>query len=219
MMNVPHDISLAASILALLGESVPHKPAEDEKAKLLRQQLPDDDSLLLWAAELCEGAPQIPEKLYLLTKIYSWLGQQYDEKIVACAEAYLASAGWDALPSGVIEERGIKVDLTARSRAEIFSLLGNAYAGMHRYQKACAAYNQAHCLEPYRIDYIIEISDVLVRLGRIQEAFDFLTEQKRSPYYKTVKYRNSSGQICFNSEFRDSLDHCIATLQARYAKK
>ncbi|WBY64906.1 MAG: hypothetical protein ACFWUD_09565 [Thermocaproicibacter melissae] len=218
-MSVAHDVSLAASILALLGESVPHNAAEDEKAKLLRQQLPDDDSLLLRAAELCEGTPQTPEKLYLKTKIYSWLGQQYGEKIVASAEAYLASEGWDALPKGIVEKRGIKVDLAARSRAEIFSLLGSAYAGMHQYQKACAAYNQAHRLEPYRIDYIIEISDVLVRLGRVQEALDFLTEQKRSPYYKTVKYRDSSGKICFNSEFRDSLDRCIATLQARYAKK
>lgn len=218
-MNMPHDVSLAASILAMLGESVPHNPSEDEEAKLLRQQLPDDDSLLLRAAELCEGTPQTPEKIYLKTKIYSWLGQQYGEKVIACAEAYLASEGWDALPAGIIEERGIKVDLAARSRGEIFSLLGSAYAGMHQYQKACAAYNQALRLEPYRIDYVIEISDVLVRLGRIQEALDFLTEQKRSPYYKTVKYRDSSGKICFNSEFRDLLDRRIATLQARYAKK
>lgn len=217
-MSMPHNVSLAASILALLGEPVPHNAAEDAEAKILRQKLPDDDSLLLRAAELC-GTPQTPEQLYLCTKIYSWLGRQYGEKIAACAESYLASEGWNALPAGITEECGIKVDLAARSRAEIFSLLGSAYAGMHMYQKACAAYYRAHRLEPYRIGYIIEISDVLVRSGRAQEAFDFLTEQKHSPYYKTVKYRNACGKMCFNSEFRYSLDHRLATLKARQTGK
>ena len=217
-MNMPHNVSLAASILALLGEPVPHHAAEDAEATALRQKFPDDDSLLLKAAELC-GTPQTPEQLYLCTKIYSWLGRQYAEKIAACAEAYLASAGWNALPAGIIEECGVKVDLAARSRAEIFSILGSAYAGMHKYQKACAAYYRAHQLEPYRIDYVIEISDVLVHSEKPQEAIDFLTEQKLSPYYKTVKYRNACGKMCFNSEFRDSLDHRLAALRARQIGK
>jgi tetratricopeptide (TPR) repeat protein len=218
-MDMPTDVGLAASILALLGESVPHNAASDEKAKNLRQKLPDDNSLLLWAAELCERAPQTPEKLYLETKIYSFLGQQYREKVATCAEAYLASAGWDALPAGTVEERGIKIDLAARSRAEVFSILGGAYAGMRKYQKACAAYNEAYRLEPYRIEYVIKISDVLVRSGRTQEALDFLAEQKRSLYYKTVKYRNIYGKICYNSEFRDSLDQRLAALQVKLNKK
>ena len=129
--------------------------------------------------------------------------------------AYLATPGWEALPAGNMEERGVKIDLLARSRAGIFADLGGAYAGMGNYEKACSAYGKAYELEPYRIGYAVELSSAMVLFGRGEEALAFLLRQKKSPYCRTVKYRGITGQFCYDSSFRDTLDLQIAGLKKR----
>ena len=91
------NFELAAALLTLLGEPVPHDPQRDAAAVALRKGQPDDRSALLKIAGLC-GEPETPGQLYLCTKIYSWLGRQYDAKTVKCAEADLSTSGWEALP-------------------------------------------------------------------------------------------------------------------------
>lgn len=208
------DFELAAALLAMLGEPVPHDPKLEPTASILRQRLPDDRSALLKAAELC-GEPNTPGHLYLCTKIFSWLGRQFDADTVKCAEAYLAAPGWDALPKGKTLERGIEIDLETQTRAGIFADLGSAYAGLGKYEKACSAYGKAFELEPYRIEYAIEFSNALMLFGRGEEALQFLQRQKKSPYCRTVKYRGVTGQICYNSSFRDTLDSQITGIKKR----
>lgn len=213
-MKETADFELAAALVSLLGEPVPHDPGQDAAAAALRERLPDDRSALLKAAELC-GTRKTPGQLYLCTKIFSWLGRQADAKTVECAEAYLETPGWEALPEGEAEERGVKIDLFAHSRAGILADLGGAYAGMGNYEKACSVYGKAYELEPYRIGYAVEASNTMVLLGRAGEAVDFLLRQKRSPYCRTVKYRDATGRICYDSSFRDTLDCQIAALEKR----
>ncbi len=208
------DFELAAALLALLGEPVPHDPKLESAAAALRQRLPDDHSVLLKAAELC-GEPKTPGRLYLCTKIFSWLGRQYDADTVKCAEAYLASSGWDALPSGKTLERGVEIDLGTQNRAGVFADLGSAYAGLGNYEKACSAYGKAFELEPYRIEYAIELSNALMLFGRGEEAVQFLQRQKKSLYCRTMKYRDVTGQICYDSSFRDALDSQITGIKKR----
>lgn len=208
------DFELAAALLSLLGEPVPHDLKLEPAAAALRQTLPDDRSMLLKAVELC-GEPKTPGPLYLCTKIFSWLGRQYDADTVKCGEAYLASPGWDALPRGKMLERGIEIDLETQSRAGIFADLGSAYAGLGDYGKACSSYGKAFELEPYRIEYAIELSNALMLFGRGEEAAQFLQRQKKSPYCRTIKYRNVTGQICYDSSFRDALDGQIAGIKKR----
>ena len=50
---------LAAALVSLFGEPVPHDPEQDAEAAALREKLPDDRSALLKAAELC-GEPKTP---------------------------------------------------------------------------------------------------------------------------------------------------------------
>lgn len=206
------DFELAAALVSLLGEPVPHDPAKEADAAALRRQFPDDRHALLKAAELC-GEPKTPRQFYLCTKIFSWLGRQYDARTVECAEAYLLSPGWDALPSGQTTERGVKTDLAAHSRAGILMDLGVAYAGMENYERACSAYLKAYETEPYRIEYAVEASSAMVCLGREKEAMDFLLLQKHSPYCRTVKYRGSTGRMCYDSFYRDTLDRRINCLK------
>ncbi len=213
-MNGTDDFELAAALLSLLGEPVPHDPRRDAEAVLIREKLPDNRSALLKAAELC-GGRQTPDRLYLRTKIFSWLGRRYDAETAKCAEAYLASPGWDALPQGTADERGVRVDLGAQSRAGVFSDLGGAYAGLGDFAKACAAYAKAYELEPYRIGYAVELSNALVLYGRGGEALEFLRRQKKSPYFRTVKYRGVTGGLCRDSSFRDALELQLAALEQR----
>lgn len=208
------DFELAAALLALLGEPIPYDPKLEPAAAALRQRLPDDRSALLKAAELC-GEPKTPGRLYLCTKIFSWLGRQYNTETVKCAEAYLLSPGWDALPKGQMLEHGTEIDLETRSRAGIFADLGSAYAGLGNYEKTCFAYGKAFELEPYRIEYAIELSNALMLFGRGEEALQFLQRQKKSPYCRTVKYRSITGQICYDSSYRDALDSQIAGMKKR----
>ena len=208
------DFELAAALVSLLGEPVPHDPGQDAAAAALRERLPDDRSALLKAAELC-GTRKTPGQLYLCTKIYSWLGRRYDAKTVKYAEAYLSTTGWGELPRGMVQERGVRIDLAARNRAGILADLGGAYAGQGDYEKACAAYEKAYELEPYRIGYAVEFSNAMLLFGRGEEALQFLLQQKRSPYCHTVKYRGVTGGFCYDSSFRDTLDIQIALLEKR----
>lgn len=212
------DFELAAALLTLLGESVPHDPGRDAAAAALRKSQLDDHSALLKIAGLC-GEPETPGQFYLCTKIYSWLGRQYDAKTAKYAEAYLSTPGWEALPRGTAQEHGVKIDLTARSRAGILADLGGAYAGQGDYGKACAAYGKAYELEPYRIGYAVELSNAMLLFGRGEESLQFLLRQKKSPYCHTVKYRGVTGGFCYDSSFRDTLDIQITLLEKRLKNK
>ena len=117
--------------------------------------------------------------------------------------------------ASTVQERGRKIDLAARSRAGILVDLGSAYAGQSDYGKACAAYEKAYELEPYRIGYAVELSNAMLLFGRGEEALQFLLRQKKSPYCHTVKYRGVTGGFCYDSSFRGTLDIQIALLEKR----
>lgn len=210
-MQEKTDIGLAAALFFLLGEQIPHDPEREAMAAVLKEQFSDTKQALLKVAELC-GEPQTPQQFYLCTKVYSWLGRQYDSMTVKYANAYLSSSGWDALPSGIKTESGIQVDLSAKNRAGILIDLGGAYSGLGSYEKACSAYRKAYELEPYCIMYAIEAVNALIRLGRKNEALNFLLLQKRSVSYKPNKYRDETGSMQYDSSFRDSLNQQIDRL-------
>ncbi len=206
---------LAAALVSLLGEPIPHSPAADAEAVSLRGESSDDRRALLKAAELC-GRPYTAAQFYLCTKIYSWLGREYDGQTIQCAEACLSQPLWEALPTGTREQEGVTVDLSAHARAGIFADLAGAYAGTGQYDKACSAYMRAYELEPYSVNYAIEVSNVLVLLGRPKEAMDFLIQQRKSPCRRVIRYRDQNGAVRFNSSFRDILDRQILCLQKRF---
>jgi tetratricopeptide (TPR) repeat protein len=213
-MSETDPFALAAALLSLLGEPVPHDTNLEGAAAAFRGCMQDDRSALLEVARLC-GEPRTPQQLYLCTKLYSRLGRQYDAKTAQYAASYLASPGWEELPQGKVELRGIPIDRSAQSRAGVFADLGGACAGMGDYTGACSAYGKAYALEPYRIGYAVQLADALALAGRADEALKFLLEQKKSYYYRPVKYRGVTGAIRRDSTFRDTLDVRIAEMKKR----
>lgn len=216
-MSAETDTELAAALFSLLGEPVPHDPKLEAKAENLRRQLPDTKQALLKVAELC-GEPKTAQQFYICTKVYSWLGRQYDSKTIEYANQYLSTSGWDALPSGAKIENGINMNLSNMVRAGILADLGSACAGSGDFQKACSAYLKAYELEPYRVNYAIEISNALIRLGRLNEAKTFLLLQKKNPFYKPVRYRDELGTVNYNYFFRETLDQQIENVDRRIKK-
>lgn len=202
------ETELAAALFFLLGEPVPHDPELEKQASVLKERSRDTKQALGKVLELC-GTPHTAQQLYLCTKAYSWLGKQYASQAAQCAKAYLASDGWDALPSETRMENGIRIDGSIQNRAGVFLDLGNACAGMGDYEKACSAYEKAYELEPYRVMGAIEASNALIRMGRISEARDFLLLQEKNPYYKPRKFRGVHGDVQYDSFFRESLDRQI----------
>lgn len=213
-MAETEDFELAAALVSALGEPVPHDAARETEAAALLQGLADDRQVLKKAAALC-GKPEEPKQFYLCEKIYSLLGRDYDAETVRCAEAYLASPGWEALPSGQTLERGVKVDLSARVRAGVLMDLGGAYAGLGQEEKACAVCLRAYELEPYRAEYAVSVSGALVKSGKTREALDFLLLQKSSPYYRPVRYRGAGGEPHSDTGFRNIIDAQILRVMKR----
>lgn len=217
-MNELPSFELAAALFSLLGEPIPHDPSADAEAGVLHEQLQDENSALRKVLELC-GTPQIPAQFYLCTKLYSWLGLEYDELTIQCAKAYLASSGWEAIERGIVEDRGVTIDRSSSVRAGILADLARAYAGERKYEKACAAYLRAYEAEPSNANYAIEVSNTLVLSDKFGEALEFLIRQKKSPYCRAVKYRDQSGQVHLNSDFRDLLERQTICLQNRLKRQ
>lgn len=211
-MSVKTDVELAAALFSLMGEELPHDRQKDAAAAELRKQIPDGRQALQSILALC-GEPETPRQLYICAKAYSWLGPTYSEKAVQTIEAYLASYGWDDLPSGTVVEDGIQISLRVRQRANLYLDLGSAYAAGGNLEKAASAYMSAYGLEPYRILCAVEVSNLLVRRGKKSEAIEFLIQQKKTPYYRTQRFRNENGEMCYNTFFHDTLNLQIEKLK------
>ncbi len=196
---------LAAALLALLGERVPHDEDLERRAAELIREAGSREKAFLKVTELC-GRPRTPRQCYLCTKAYSRLGAKYSLQTIRCAERYLASPGWAELPDGDKMENGIRVNLAARCRAGILMNLAGALEESGDQRNAYYNYIEAYGLEPYNAMCAIKAANVLARLGRMQEAYRFLQLQKRSVYYRPVKYRDALGQARSNDLFRQLID-------------
>ena len=207
-----HDADLAAALFSLLGEPVPHNPRREAEAAVCRKRAGSDEEALRLVLDLC-GEPATPRETYLCEKACSWLGEDYRRRLIRYAEAYLDSAGWDALPAGALEERGLRIDQADRIRAKILAELAGALGAERRYEEAESRYRQAFRLEPYHAAYAASAAAMLVRLGRDGEALDFLLNQKKCFYYRPAAYRDFSGAKKRNDDFRITIDLVLAKLE------
>ena len=206
-----HDAELAAALFSLLGEPVPHGLEREAEAAACRKRAGSDGDALLLVLSLC-APPRTPQEYYLCEKACSWLGGEYGRRLIRYAEGYLDSAGWDALPSGTVEERGLRIDLADRVRAGVLSELAGALCAERRYEEAQSRYLQAFRLAPYNAAYAASAAAMLVRLGKESEARDFLLNQKKNFYYRPAAYRDLSGEKKRNGDFRSTVDLTISKL-------
>jgi tetratricopeptide (TPR) repeat protein len=205
-----HD--LAAALLFVLGETVPHRRSLEDEANQLKDKIKDREKILLKIIELC-GDPQTPKQLYLVAKAYSWLGKKYYEKAIQSAGAYLRTSGWDELPNHMKEENGITVNYAAAQRASVLIDLARAEEGLGRLEPALFNFMEAYRLEPYSAMNAIKAGDVVAKLNGKEEALLFLRQQKESAYYPPIKYTDARNTVCRNDLFKQLLDAHILKLQ------
>ena len=206
------DAELAAALFSLMGEPMPHDPRREAEAAGLRRRAGSGADALRTVLELC-GEPHTPQEYYLCEKVCSWLGVEYRSRLIRYAEAYLASPGWDSLPSGEAVEKGLRIDLADRARAGVLSELAGALSSERRYEEAESRYMQAFELEPYRAEAAVAASVMLVRLGKAEEAKDLLERQKKNFYYRPVSYKDASRQKRVNDDFRRTVDIALMKLE------
>lgn len=206
------DPELAAALLFLLGEPVPHDPKLESDAGKIVEEAGDREKLLLGIAALC-GGPETPRKLYLREKAYSRLGKKYCRETVRCASEYLEGEGWSALSRGTEEQDGIEVDSGDARRAGVLLDLAAAQEEAGELEAAYSSYLEAYELAPHNAMVAVKASDVLSRLRGRGEALNFLLEQRRALYYEPVRYRDSLGRVHRNAVFRDLIEAHILKLQ------
>lgn len=203
---------LAAALFYLLGEPVPHDPKLEKEAGQIWDSTDDREQLLLKIVELC-GKPVEPMELYLCEKAYSWLGRNYCRQTIQLAELYLEGGGWDALSGRTEMVEGIRVDHGDSRRAGVLLDLAKAQEEIGKLRESYSNYLQAYELVPYNAMVVIKAAEVLLRFRGRTEAINFLLQQRSSPYYEPIKYRDPAGKIQHNEIFKELLESYILKMQ------
>ena len=211
-MEKKDDPGLAAALLFLTGEPVPHDPKLESAAGKIMDETADRKELLLRIAGLC-GGPETPQKLYLLEKAYAGLGKDYCRQTVRYASEYLKGEGWGALSRGTEELDGIPTDTGDARRAGVLLDLAAAQEESGEYEAAYESCLEAYELTPYNAMVAVKAADLLFRLRGRGEALNFLLEQRGALYYEPVRYRDSLGRIHRNEVFRDLIEAHLLKLR------
>lgn len=215
MMNrTEENFQKAAALYWALGGNIPHQAEREKEALETVRQAPDREKVLLRAAALC-GSGDDPARRYLLAKIYSWLGAPYARETIRWASAYLSGEPWKLLPRQTVRLEGILVSQESAVRASLFADMAQAQTLLGESGPALSNYSEAFRLEPYNAMYPVKIADVLAATRGLDEALNYLKNQKASAYYKPVSYMDVRGGRKSNDTFRQLLDSHIRKLTAQ----
>ena len=209
-----HKIDLAAALFCTLGAQLPHRAELEEEAAALSASIGSRSGRLMKILELCEGA-ETPQALYLSAKACAWLGSGYRGRTVELGARYLLGAPWDALPDGVAEEDGVRVDRRAAVRADLLRDMAQAELILGKTSDAHSHSMEACRLEPHNAMNYVKAAEAVEKRSGIEEALRFLREQRKNQWYAPVKYRDAGGRLCSNEVFRDQLNAAIRKLELR----
>lgn len=205
---------LAAALFYLLGEPVPHDPKLEKEAGQIWKASDNREQNLMKIIELC-GKPDSPMELYLCEKAYSWLGKNYCRQTIQFAERYLESDGWDDLCGRTEIVEGIQVDYEESRRAGVLIDLAKAQEEIGELKEAYSNCLRAYELVPYNAMVVIKAAEVLLRFRGHTETLNFLLQQRSSPYYEPIKYKDPTGKIQRNEVFKELLESYILKLQKK----
>lgn len=206
------DPDLAAAILFLLGEPVPHDPKLESPAGERIASARNREELLLQVVALC-GNPDTPRKLYLCERACGRLGKKYRGETIRFASAYLKGQEWEELPRRTEVLDGIPVNERDALRAGVLLDLAAAQEEAGEDEAAYSSYLSAGELVPHNAMVVVKAADVLARARGRKEALNFLLGQRGALYYEPVRYRDSLGAVRRNCVFRDLLEAQIRKLR------
>lgn len=205
MADVRKNVDLAAALLYVEGESVPHLTEFEEPARVLVQQLKDRVLILKHVIALC-GEPQTPREIFLVEKAYAWLGVQYSDEIIYWANEYLSGPPWQQLSKKVVQEKGITIHHECTARASVLLDLAMALQAKGDLEAAISHYMAAYRLEPYNALYAVKVAGAIEKKSGREEALRFLRSQRGSIYFTPVKYKDASGAVQHNDTFKQLLN-------------
>ncbi len=207
-------LDLAAALFSALGAEVPHRAElEEEAAALLAGQGGRSDALRK-ILSLCDGSDS-PQALYLCAKACAWLGSGYRGKTVEYASRYLEGPAWQALPSGLTEQNGIRFEKSAAVHADLLRDIAQAELILGDVRNA-HSHSMAACrLEPHNAMNFVKAAEAVEKRSGRGEALRFLREQRKSPWFTPVKYRDAAGRIAANDLFREQLNAAIRKLELK----
>lgn len=141
-------------------------------------------------AELCLPATT-NEELFFISKSYVWAGAAYRLKAIEYLKKYInAGAICEETPDGTRNVNGILYDLKSLSIADVYTDLGNCYAGEYEFDQAIECFRQAYSLAPYIPSNAVKISEMHVKKNELYKALDFLQVAKGSSYYAFEDFRS-----------------------------
>lgn len=205
-------LELAAALFSILGAEIPHSADREQEASELFSSLGSRSKALKKILELCESSDS-PQALYLSAKACAWLGSGYRRQNVEFAARYLQGPPWQALPSGMTEQNGLKFDRSAAVRADLLRDMAQAELVLGNIKDAHSHYMAACRLEPHNAMNYVKAAEAVEKQSGRDEALRFLREQRRNAWYTPLKYRDSAGRLCTNDLFQELLNANIRKLE------
>lgn len=205
-------LELAAALFSVLGAEIPHQTELEQEAADLFSSLGSRSKTLKKILELCESSDS-PQALYLSAKACAWLGSGYRRQNVEFAARYLQGPPWQALPSGVAEQNGLKFDRAAAVRADLLRDMAQAELILGDVRDAHSHYMAACRLEPHNAMNYVKAAEAVEKQSGREEALRFLLEQRKNAWFTPVKYRDSAGKLCTNDLFQELLNANIRKLE------
>lgn len=154
-----------------------------EIVKAERASLPDRIPRLAYIASLCEG-DSTPLALYTRSYAYVWAGARYRKQAIDALTEYIACNEIpDELPDGTIGVGTKRVPQRIMHMAWNHMELAQVYEGEHMFENAYESYCTALKICPSLSPAAIKRSEVLVKLGRMDDAIRELKEYSESKEY------------------------------------
>ena len=169
-----------------------------------------------------QKTPQTDQKLELAAALFSVLGAELPHRTELEQEAayngevaarYLQGSPWQALPSGIAEQNGLKFDRAAAVRADLLRDMAQAELILGNVRDAHSHYMAACRLEPHNAMNYVKAAEAVEKQSGREEALRFLREQRKNAWFTPVKYRDSAGRLCTNDLFQELLNANIRKLE------
>ena len=132
--------------------------------------------------EVC-GPPNTPQSRYIYAITYAWSKVEYNDKAIHYLKEYLSNELYD----GAYINGNPKISCKKRKNIHISNMLnylGKAYEKKYDFENALNCHLKRIELEPEFEGVYIDVSNIYVKMNKLEIALDFLEKTKSLPFYK-----------------------------------
>lgn len=183
---------------------------------------PDRQDVFLKAIDLI-GEPQTPKEKYIVAEAYLWSRYPFKLKGIEYGNKYLSGELWEKACESWVVPKNATNNLETKRNIERYHFLqeiGKIYESEYLLEEALKNYKEGIKLVPFWSDGYTNSANVLVKLGRKEEALELLKRGRLSQYYKpysTKVHEWETNQI--NNDFQNSIETGIKDIEKKIEKK